>query len=171
MSEQNPPTQVAAKQIASEQASADRIYAIASTLAVIAGIFGGFWLLGSPNKQRLINLDQERVQNLRTIAREIRNETSGSGPESDYDEPLPEQLSDNIRNRGYAQDPVTGEVYEYNRLSDDAYELCATFATSTESEAEARRAQGYRYNSSDNWLHPEGRHCYEIERNATEPQG
>ena len=168
MNQSKTPTQGSA-----EQASADRLFAIASTVAVIIAIIGGFWLLGSPNKQRLINLDQERVQNLRAVAREIKNETSGNSyenAENTKDEPLPDKLSESIRNRGYAQDPVTGEVYEYNRLNDEAYELCATFATNTEADSQAQRNNGYPYNNTYKWEHPEGRHCYEIERNALEPK-
>ena len=58
---------------------------------------------------------------------------------------------------------MTGEVYEYRKLSDDAYELCSTFATDTRSNPGEQRN---RYNE---WLHPEGRHCFEIKRNAAEP--
>ncbi|MEL7051936.1 MAG: hypothetical protein AAGM45_09125 [Cyanobacteria bacterium J06588_5] len=168
MSQSNTPMQASA-----EQASADKLFAIASTVAVIVAIIGGFWLLGSPNKQRLIKLDQERVQNLETVAREIKNETSGSSyenTEGTKDEPLPDRLSESIRNRDFAQDPVTGDVYEYNRLNDEAYELCATFATSTEADSQAQRNSGYQYNNNYRWEHPEGRHCYEIERNATGPK-
>ncbi|MGC1308927.1 MAG: hypothetical protein WA885_17000 [Phormidesmis sp.] len=142
--------------------STDRAFVAISFVCVIAAVVAGFWLLGSPGRQRLLSLDQERVQDLSAIASDLQRATTNATGEST--EPLPEQLPEYTLATEYARDPVTDEPYEYNRLSNTEYELCATFATAYDAqERDARRF------IQPNWMHPAGRHCFELERGRLEP--
>lgn len=135
----------------------DRAFVIASLLLVIAGIGAGFGMLGSPSQQRRVSLDEERVQDLDNIARQLRMRAQGvSEPEGK----LPEQLSEEFQ---FDKEPVTGDPYEYQRLSDTTYELCATFATDS---SEYARDQSWFDNQ---WRHPAGRHCYQLDTASEGP--
>lgn len=145
-------------------ATTDKVFAAIALIGVIAGIFAGFSLLGSPNRQRLISLDEERVGDLRQITGYIRNNYSRVG-EPDTNPP-PAQLSDIDVLSSAKEDPITKEPYEYRVLSDSSYELCATFATSS---LEEDSSPSYR-RDDDEWAHPEGRHCYEFDVDDGRPK-
>jgi hypothetical protein len=55
------------------------------------------------------------------------------------------------------RDPETGEPFEYRRLSDREYEVCATFQTSSED----RRSQDFGYPNAV--THKAGRNCFDRE--------
>ena len=143
-------------------ATTDKVFAAIALIGVVVGIVAGFSLLGSPNRQRLISLDEERVGDLRQIANYIRNNSRVG--ESDTNPP-PAQLTDINITSGAKEDPITEEPYEYRVLSDSSYELCATFATSSleDSPLSYRR-------SGDEWAHSEGRHCYELDVDDSRPK-
>lgn len=140
------------------QNSTDKIFALVSLGAVAVAMIAGFWLLGSPGKQRLIALDRERISVLRTLQNDLRY-WDGNG----VSETLPEPIANDER----YFDPVSGEPFEYRRVDDDTYELCATFATSSEDDTTLRR-----WDTQD-WAHPKGRHCFELkatgDRSAPRP--
>lgn len=133
----------------------DRVFVFVSLGAVAAAGIVGFRLIGSPNKQRLLSLDKERVEDLLDISNRLWNDT-GQGIEARL-KPLPSELPSTNQNAEAYLDPKTGEPYEYRRLSDTTYELCATFALDSE-DRETRR-----YRRNPKWEHPAGRHCYQID--------
>lgn len=136
---------------------ADRAFVITSLILVIVGIGAAFKILGSPAQQRRVSLDQQRVQNLGDIARQLKmraEETSAA--ESKLPAQLPEELN-------FVRDPVTDEPYDYQRLSESTYELCATFAT--DSSEYARDESWF----DSQWRHPEGRYCYELTSSLETP--
>ena len=143
--------------------STDRLFAAIATTSVLAAAVTGFWLLGSPAQQRLISLDEERIQALSTIAGAIHSEmiTAEGEPEKTLPGDLPEYIADAKNFR----DPATNEPYEYQRISDTTYQLCATFDTRFD---ERQREDIQRFGLPD-WTHPEGRHCFEIEKGRYVP--
>jgi hypothetical protein len=141
----------------------DKNFTVISTAAVLAAIVAGFWLLGSPNQQRLISLDTQRVQDLSMIASELNIDLSPING-STAAKPLPEQLPQRIRDQ--FKDPDTQEPYTYKRISDQAYQLCATFATSSQ---KPQPTQNFPMGDA-RWQHPEGTHCYEFEKLAMQPK-
>jgi hypothetical protein len=141
----------------------DKNFTVISAATVLAAIVAGFWLLGSPGKQRLISLDSQRVQNLSAIASELSSDLAANGDIPA--KPLPEQLSDRIRNQ--YKDPETQEPYSYKRISDKAYELCATFALPSDANENNRALPPF---GDTRWQHPEGLHCFELEKLAVEPK-
>ncbi|MGB3296224.1 MAG: hypothetical protein WBB01_24830, partial [Phormidesmis sp.] len=129
----------------------DRAFVITSLLLVILGIGAAFQLLGSPAQQRRVSLDEERVRDLDNIARQLKTQAQEA---DEAESKLPEQLPEALK---FDKDPVTNEPYEYQRQSESTYALCATFATDS---SEYARDQSWFDNQ---WRHPEGRYCYEIE--------
>ncbi len=136
---------------------ADRAFVITSLILVILAIGAAFKILGSPAQQRRVSLDQARVQDLGNIARQLKiraEETSAA--ESKLPEQLPEELN-------FVRDPVTDEPYDYQRLSESTYELCATFAANS---SEYARDESW---FDSQWRHPAGRYCYEITASSETP--
>lgn len=123
----------------------DRKYAVGAAIAVLFGIGIGFYMLGSPGRQREIEADLRRVEALQAIA---------NGIHARPDTPLPDALQfPNLR-----RDPVTQAPYEYHKLDENRYQLCAVFTGDTTSDA----TQPYQ----QFWLHRAGRHCYNLDRRA-----
>jgi hypothetical protein len=121
----------------------DQKYAVAASIAVLFGIATGFYMLGSPGRQREIEADLRRVEALQAIA---------NGIHARPDAPLPDALHDpNLR-----RDPLTQAPYEYRKLDENRYELCATFSSDNRRDA----SQPYQ----QFWLHEAGRHCYSLDR-------
>lgn len=135
----------------------DRAFVITSLLLVVAGIGAGFGVLGSPARQRRISLDAERIQDLNTIASQLQFQAQEPDKAKSN---LPEQLPENLK---LSRDPVTGEPYEYRRIDESTYKLCATFTTDSREHAE-----GSSWFDAQ-WQHPEGRYCFEIEASSASP--
>lgn len=143
--------------------STDRTFVTVSTAAVLTALVVGFFLLGSPGQQRLLSLDSERVNDLSQIASNLVYAVENPGNATPAPQ-LPESLPDSITSRDDLRDPLTNEPYEYRRLSDSAYELCATFAT--DSTQQNKTSQFI----NTQWPHPAGRHCFEIAKSASQPK-
>ena len=121
----------------------DRKYAVVATIAVLFGIATGFYMLGSPGRQREIEADRRRVEALQAIA---------NGIHARPDTPL----SDTLQFPNLRRDPVTQAAYEYHQLDANRYQLCAAFATDNRTDT-TRPYQQF-------WLHGAGRHCYDLDR-------
>lgn len=140
--------------------STDQAFVAISLVSVLAGIVTGFWLLGSPGQQRLISLDNKRLEDLSGIASALSGQYTAGG--SSEAKPLPEKLPETLPAPSNLKDPESNQPYEYRRLSDSTYELCANFATdSSEQDDSSWLAQS--------WPHPAGRHCFKIEKLGTQP--
>lgn len=107
------------------------------------GLGIGFYMLGSPGRQREIEADRRRVEALQAIA---------NGIHARPDTPLPDTLQlSNLR-----QDPITQTPFEYHKLDENRYQLCAVFASNTTTDT-SRQYQQF-------WLHAAGRQCYNLDR-------
>jgi hypothetical protein len=123
----------------------DVLLAAGAAVVVVAVLAFGFHVLGPPRNQREITADERRVQDLRTIAQQI------------YFRHSPPATLTELRLRNQLQDPVTHAPYEFHAKSGTAYELCATFATtSAESDSEYPRPNTF-------WSHSKGRQCFELD--------
>lgn len=132
--------------------SFDRAFAAVATAAVIAAIAAGFWVLGTPGRQREIAADRQRLQDVATIAQRLHERYLGTNSNL----ALPETLvSEDMR-----YDPLTNQPYEYARLGDREYELCATFDTDSSTH---RLSNQNPPPEAQRWQHPEGRHCFEFD--------
>ncbi|MSR70652.1 hypothetical protein EXS62_01270 [Candidatus Kaiserbacteria bacterium] len=92
---------------------------------VVLTIAAGFLIIGSPQQQRALRIDQQRVSDLQNIQWQVvtywQQKTA-----------LPtklEDLRDPISGVDIPVDPVTKEAYTYKRQSPLDFTLCATFST------------------------------------------
>lgn len=123
-----------------------RLLAVLSTVAVVASVIWGLFLIGSPEQQREKKFDEKRISDLQGIAGSIdlyytRHKS------------LPDNLEDLEKEPGISirkSDPETGAAYTYTGISSSSYKLCADF--STESDAESPSA----------WAHGTGKYCFNL---------
>lgn len=97
------------------KATNHKVFAAAASGVVLASIVAGFAMMGSPGRQRSVEADRRRIEQLNEIAAELR--VRGA--------PLPDTLAGL---RSPSTDPVTGQPYHYRRFGDTKYEICAVFA-------------------------------------------
>ena len=131
--------------------SFDQWFAMVTTVAVVGGISAGFWVLGTPGRQRAISADRQRIRDISSIAHDLY----WQGRDKD-DFVLPEVLPDRDRK----QDPLTNQTYRYQRLTEETYQLCAEFDTDTSTYSLRNRP---RNSEAEQWEHPEGQHCFEFD--------
>lgn len=128
--------------------TANRLAAIGATVAVLGAVIAGIFVAGSPAEQRLLRIDERRVDHLRELAGDVR----AYWHQEHRLPPDLASLTDGIRVRKIPTDPQTGEQYDYLVRGDRAYRLCAEFRL--ESEHESR---------DDFWFHPAGRVCFDFD--------
>lgn len=126
-------------------------------LVVVAAVIAGFFVLGTPSKERARRLDQQRVSHLENIQWQIINYWQTK-------KQLPAEL-DNLTNElnGFVlpADPETGLAYEYQVLNEEnlTFELCADFKTQNTIEHDLLKPE---ISAPDwNWQHKAGRVCFE----------
>ncbi|MDP2734603.1 MAG: hypothetical protein Q8P12_00155 [bacterium] len=122
--------------------------------AVALAVGYGFFVSGSPATQRALQFDLRRASDLQQISFAIDEYWARNAA-------LPSALQDLQDQRYYyvesVEDPETGESYEYRKVAERSYELCAVFAM----ESGAVRAP-LRF-PSNAWEHGAGRACFELE--------
>jgi hypothetical protein len=130
-------------------------FAVVATIAVGLALAWGFFLAGSPSTRRLERFDEQRLQDLQTIAREIQSMVEDPTEKGKLKEALPKTLAEaaaRARNqRVNPRDPETGEPYGYAVKGETTYELCAKFARPRD------------WDTRVFWNHPAGRHCFTID--------
>lgn len=109
------------------------LLAVAASVVVAALVIAGLFAVGSPATARKFRADQRRVEQLQRLHDALRNHLIDQTD-------LPHSLDD--LNPAYwenygqpvdpRRDPVTGEAFDYGRLSDREYEVCANFETSSD---------------------------------------
>lgn len=121
-------------------------------------VITGFFIIGSPAKERIRRFDQERVYNLRSTQSEIVNYWIKKRV-------LPVNLSvleDPISGYEVPTDPQTDSQYEYIIKDTDSFELCAVFGLPNDSQnlrSAPAKPIGGDYNQ--NWQHGAGKTCFE----------
>ena len=129
---------------------------------VTTAVVGGFFMVGSPQKERLARFDIQRTNDLQIIQNEILNFWQQKAR-------LPatlDELQNDITGFVPPRDPQTGTVYEYKTIEQLKFELCSIFVTSS-SSAKSGMAQpvayqypGPYYEGMGNWTHAAGRVCF-----------
>lgn|SRR5262245_11925518 len=125
--------------------------------AVAVVIAAGFFVSGSPFRERMARLDRQRVEDLREIARSVSLYYENNRV-------LPDSLGALLMTQGTYEgrlsirDPITHAPYEYARLDSTGYELCATF----EAPSDNRSARPFEQ-TSEFWKHSAGRQCFRLQ--------
>lgn len=136
------------------------VWSIISIVAV--AIITGFFIVGSPQEERLRRFDERRVQDLQMIQGEIVNYWQNK-------KKLPlalTDLRDDIRGVAIPEDPVTKLSYEYNTVNSLTFSLCAIFARSNNISSYRSISPPSPYvvpmkSFEDVWTHHVGHVCFE----------
>ncbi len=141
-----------------------KIYALASIVIVLIMVAAAFFIVGSPVKARLAQIDQQRTSDLQNIQYQIVNYWQRK-------QQLPKNLSDledPISGYTVPQDPETKMPYEYTLVDDKnlKFELCATFSLQGDQQGMmSAPAVPMMYKDSQgnqgNWQHSAGHVCFE----------
>lgn len=115
-------------------------------LSVIA-VITAFFIVGSPQQSRALKFDAQRVNDLSNLKYQIENYYR-------QNKALPADLSDPQFERFL--DPETKQSYDYNVVSKDQYELCATFGL------DAPKDDPYTYGNDEWRFHKAGYQCYTV---------
>ena len=132
-----------------------------TAFVVFVAIVSGFFIIGTPQSQRLARFDRQKINDLQNIQWQIVNFWQNK-------ERLPENLSelgDPISNFIIPIDSQTEEQYGYNVISEFTFELCADFnkESTEQSNTNIRVAKPFGGPSieNSNWAHKEGKVCFE----------
>ena len=122
---------------------------------VAAGIIGAFFVVGSPQQERLRRFDEQRVSDLQTIQWQIVNywQQKRVIPQALTD------LNDPISGFKAPVDPDTGDSYTYEARGDQQFILCAEFAL--ESRGSSKEIQPIARDIEENWDHGAGLVCFD----------
>jgi hypothetical protein len=137
--------------------SFNRLFVAATFAIVFAGVAAAFTFLGTPSYERLIALDDVRVNDLQRIAALLHDKYPNGN--------LPERLSEGMA----LKDPVTKQPYQYRRVDRKHYVLCAAFATTESSDRGQQYPPGAQWLPRD-WPHSAGRACYQLDVAASPPE-
>ena len=128
-----------------------KMWAIGAGVIIIISIILGFGILGSPQNQRLIRQDNQKITDLQNLQWQVISywQMNGEIPES-----WPNMIADS----------QTDKPYEYKKTGAMTFELCAEF--NRESATDQNYAIRLEYPKggmmqNDNWSHSVGRHCFE----------
>ncbi len=117
-------------------------------VVVLVSIVGSFFIIDSPQTARMKKYDQQRVNDLAGLDNIINTYYNENNT-------IPENLTEPRFNQ--FKDPATGQSYEYKKLSDTGYELCATFDLAIGEDEN----QEFRYYGDKNWYyHQAGYQCF-----------
>ena len=131
------------------------------TIIVIVGIavIAGFFVVGSPQEERLRRFDDQRVNDLQLLQMELVNYWQNK-------QVLPASLSllkDDIKGFVPPKDPQTGFDYGYEAKGTESFSLCADFSRPSleEMSKPAIAVPMGSYGPGENWQHGAGRICFD----------
>jgi len=141
-----------------------RAVAIATSFFILVAIVLGFFLVGSPTKQRAMRFDEQRLSDLQMIQGQILNHWTLKAQ-------LPNSLSvlnDSVSGFSVPLDPQSKQTYEYVVKDKTHFSLCATFTNNSDAlqlygkfsmmrSAPAIMGGGM----MENWTHNAGRVCFD----------
>ncbi len=141
-----------------EFSSKSKIIIWGSIIVALAVVVYGFYLAGSPFKQRSVRFDNQRVSDLQTIQSQIVYywQQKNNLPQSLGN------LTDSISGFTAPLDSDTSQPYEYRAKDSLSFELCANFALPSDAKSLNAVARPVMPGGTvDNWEHAGGRVCFQ----------
>ncbi|MBI2674082.1 MAG: hypothetical protein HYX23_02260 [Candidatus Zambryskibacteria bacterium] len=135
------------------------IWRLVGTVLVIGSIAAGFGVLGTPQSQRMLRYDSQKISDLQNIQWQIVNYWQQK-------ETLPATLADledPISGFITPVDPQTKNSYEYERTGALSFNLCAEFNKASQNNVESTARIIYPEpmgKINENWQHETGRQCF-----------
>lgn len=130
---------------------------VAVAVVAVSVIFG-FFVVGSPQAERVRRFDERRANDLQSIQWEVINywQKKNRLPVALAD------LRDDIRGFVPPQDPETAMDYEYAASGEQSFSLCAVFSMANDSvQGSTKPVPAVRGIEGDLWMHGAGRTCFE----------
>ena len=131
------------------------VFSVVTSMVVVVAVVWGAVLVGSPGTARVQRFDQQRLEDLQTIFREIQSLCHDPDIKDELKRALPaslDELAAQARSeRINLTDPETGQRYVYMVKDEMTYELCAPFSLKRDSDVDVF------------WNHPSGQHCFTVE--------
>lgn len=147
------------------------ITAIVVGVVLFSALIAGFFIAGTPADQRDIRMDADRIDDVSAIQWQIMDYITTNSTLPADQATLNAYITDEWGD-AMQVDPETKEPYEYIRVSDTVFQLCATFARVSESDSDSYRdypvkdivdEKELRILGGNNWTHDAGRYCFERE--------
>lgn len=126
---------------------------IAAVVVVVATVGYSIYVVGTPGQQRNVRLDEQRIDDLRSISRNIDRYY-------EINDAMPATLFDLQRSQYSVwsiEDPETGRQYGYHLVGGVDYELCAVFNAESPERRDERRPF-----SESIWDHGPGLTCFAL---------
>ncbi len=131
------------------------VFSVVLSMVVVGAVVWGVALVGKPGTARLQRFDQQRLEDLQTIFREVQSLCQDPDIKHELKRALPETLDELAAlarsERISLTDPETRQRYVYTVKDGATYELCATFSLERNSDREVF------------WNHSSGRHCFTVD--------
>lgn len=128
--------------------SGQKLGAGLATAVVVAAIVAGLVISGSPQRQRLLRLDEQRVSDLQSLSASLSTHYASTRE-------LPAELAGLVDGRirsSLPRDPETDQAYAYALLERRVFELCAEFALPSDDPQ-----------PDEFWSHEAGRQCFRFD--------
>jgi len=135
------------------------MWRVIAAILVLGSIGAGFYVLGTPQSQRMLRYDSQKVSDLQSIQWQIVNYWQQKGV-------LPatlEQLQDPISGFIVPTDPQTKESYEYKKTGYLSFDLCADFNKPSQTIDGSVTRIAYPEpmgKSNESWQHEVGNKCF-----------
>jgi len=140
--------------------SESKIIGAIIVVVVIASVIAGFFILGTPQTQRMLRYDNQRINDLQSVQYMVLDFYRSK-------EVLPENidaLRDPLEGRYIPEDP-TGVPYVYTKTGALTFELCATFELPQPEAGERADRTDYRVQElnrqREEWPYEPGQTCFE----------
>ena len=140
-----------------------KVWAIGVGIVAVVSIILGFSVLGSPQAQRALRYDSQRISDLQNIQWQVISYWQMNGA-------LPGSLADTKSGNQYVTiptDPQSKKEYEYKATGAKTFELCAEFNKenmTNQNQYAIVEPVSYPVKGSvlqnDNWNHPAGHQCF-----------
>jgi len=136
------------------------VQAVIAIVAII--IISGFFMVGSPQSERLKRFDEKRISDLQNI----QGQTISFWQQKNHLPQNLDELKDSISGYVPPQDPENRTSYEYRVIGDLEFELCANFKTKSINQENSVVAEPIDYakpyypDTFNNWQHNEGHICF-----------
>ncbi len=131
--------------------SARTVLGAVSVTGVILLVVAGIWVAGSPAEARKERADDLRLGRLSELHYQLESHVREHG---ELPGSLRELEGDFTPRYDPRRDPLTREPFEYEKLGDRRYEVCAVFATASDEDNPRYYGPGLRS------THGAGRHCF-----------
>lgn len=130
----------------------NRVVLIILGILFLGALISGFYIVGSPNKAQDLKEDQERVSAVLSLSSAVENYHNSQGE-------LPQSLDKLVGNtylQSLPKDPRNEKDYEYTKVDDTNYKICAEFAVSAQqpTRLDTLPTEGI-------YAHPKGKYCLE----------